>query len=87
MQFPGLDMPPDVSIARFVDDTQDGARRHRRHARGLDLRDLGRRPEPTAQDVGLLAPLVDYISPMVYPALWNSGEYGVRTPSASRRRS
>ncbi len=38
------------------------------------------RPEPTAQDVRLLAPLVDYISPMVYPGLWNSGEYGVESP-------
>ena len=38
------------------------------------------RPEPTAQDIGLLAPHVDYVSPMVYPSHWGSGEYGVADP-------
>jgi hypothetical protein len=80
MTFPGLEMPPDVSIARFVEDTRDalagtGARL------GVSIFGISAsRPEPTAQDVALLSPLVDYISPMVYPALWNSGEYGVDDP-------
>jgi hypothetical protein len=80
MQFPGLEMPPDVSIARFVDDTGKaldgtGARL------GVSIFGVSARfPQDTAQDSRLLAPLVDYISPMVYPALWGSGQYGVENP-------
>ena len=80
MEFPGLDMPPDVSIARFVGDTRD-ALAGTKTLLGVSIFGISAsRPEPTAQDVGLLAPLVDYISPMVYPALWNSGEYDVADP-------
>ena len=81
MTFPGLDMPPDVSIARFVADTKD-ALAGSKTPLGVSIFGISAsRPEPTAQDVGLLAPLVDYISPMVYPDLWNSGEYDVDDPS------
>jgi hypothetical protein len=80
MQFPGLDMPPDVSIARFVADTKS-ALKGTRAMLGVSIFGISAsRPEPTAQDVRLLAPLVDYISPMVYPGLWNSGEYRVESP-------
>jgi hypothetical protein len=80
MQFPGLTMPPEVAVARFVADT-------RAQLQGTDAL-LGvsvfgisaSRPEPTAQDIGLLAPNVDYVSPMVYPSHWGSGEYGVPDP-------
>ena len=62
-------------------------RRHQRRARGTDAT-LGvsvfgisaTRPEPTAQDIRLLAPHVDYVSPMVYPSHWGSGEYDVADP-------
>jgi hypothetical protein len=78
MQFPGLVGPPDVSVARFVAESNVA----------LGETELGisvfgisaSRPEPTAQDMGLLAPNVDYISPMVYPSLWTSGEYNVADP-------
>jgi hypothetical protein len=79
MSFPGLEMPPDVSIARFVADSR--AAMGNRALLGVSIFGISAsRPEPTAQDVALLSPLVDYISPMVYPALWNSGEYGVENP-------
>jgi hypothetical protein len=80
MQFPGLEMPPDVSIARFVDDTRKGL--DGTGARlGVSIFGVSARfPQDTAQDARLLAPLVDYISPMVYPALWGSGQYGVENP-------
>jgi hypothetical protein len=80
MTFPGLDMPPDVSIARFAGETR-AALEGTEALLGVSIFGISAsRPEPTAQDVGLLSPLVDYISPMVYPALWNSGEYGVESP-------
>jgi hypothetical protein len=80
MTFPGIDMPPDVSIARFVADSK-AALKGTDALLGVSIFGISAsRPEPTAQDVGLLAPLVDYIAPMVYPALWNSGEYGVESP-------
>lgn len=37
-------------------------------------------PETVGQSVPLIAKSVDYISPMVYPALWVSGEYRVPDP-------
>jgi hypothetical protein len=80
MTFPGLDMPPEVSIARFVGESR-AALAGTGALLGVSIFGISAsRPEPTAQDVGLLAPLVDYIAPMVYPALWNSGEYGVENP-------
>jgi len=80
MTFPGLEVPPDVSIARLVADTR-AALAGTDALLGVSIFGISAsRPEPTAQDVRLLAPLVDYISPMVYPALWNSGEYGVDNP-------
>ena len=70
MQLPGLTSGPDVVIARFVANT--------RAALATSSAELGvsvfgisaTRPEPTAQDIRLLAPLVDYLSPMVYPSHW-----------------
>lgn len=81
MQFTGLEGPPEVAVARFVADTRSSLS-------GTDAM-LGvsvfgiaaTRPEPIAQDIGLLAPNVDYVSPMVYPSHWGSGEYGVEDPN------
>ncbi|CAN5691747.1 putative glycoside hydrolase [soil metagenome] len=78
MQFPGLIGPPDVSVARFVADAKAAIGDT---PLGLSVFGISAsRPEPTAQDMALLAPLVDYISPMVYPSLWTNGEYGVPDP-------
>jgi hypothetical protein len=80
MTFPGLEMPPDVSIARFVDETKS-ALAPTDALLGVSVFGVSAaEPESTGQDVRLLAPLVDYISPMVYPALWGSGQYGVENP-------
>jgi hypothetical protein len=38
------------------------------------------RPEQIAQDVRLIAPHVDYVSPMVYPSHWAAGEYEIADP-------
>ncbi len=82
MQFPGLEVPAEVAVARFVADTKrllepTGAEL------GVSVFCISAtRPLPTAQDIGLLAPNVDYVSPMVYPSHWGSGEYGVAHPNA-----
>jgi hypothetical protein len=79
MQFPGLVGPPDVSVARFVAETNVALGDT---PLGVSVFGISAsRPEPTAQDMGLLGPIVDYISPMVYPSLWTPGEYGVADPA------
>ena len=80
MQFPGLTTTPEVALARFVERSGDALRSTGAEF-GLSLFGVAAtRPEATAQDVRLLGPLVDYVAPMVYPALWGDGEYGVPKP-------
>lgn len=79
LQFPGLIGPPDVSVARFVAENKAAI-----GAAPLGISVFGisaKQPEPTAQDMELLAPNVDYVAPMVYPSLWTSGYYEVADPS------
>ena len=38
------------------------------------------RPWEVGQDVERLAEVLDYVSPMIYPSHWGSGEYGVANP-------
>jgi hypothetical protein len=40
------------------------------------------RPQTIAQDVPLISQHVDYVAPMVYPDLWNLGEYDLPNPEA-----
>ena len=80
MQFPGLTTTPEVALARFVERSA-AALEPSGTMLGLSLFGVAAtRPEPTAQDVRLLGPLVDYVAPMIYPALWGDGEYGVPKP-------
>lgn len=82
MQFPGLDVPAEVAVARFVADTNRLLQATETEL-GVSVFGISAtRPLPTAQDIGLLAPNVDYVSPMVYPSHWGSGEYGVANPNA-----
>jgi len=81
LTFPGLDVPAEVSVARFVADSHDLL-----EPAGVELGVSvfgisATRPLPTAQDIGLMAPNVDYVSPMVYPSHWGAGEYGVPNPN------
>jgi len=80
MQLPGLASAPDVVIARFVADT-DAVLAGTAAKLGVSVFGISAtRPEPTAQDIRLLAPHVDYLAPMVYPSHWGPGEYGVPDP-------
>jgi hypothetical protein len=81
MTFTGMNVGPEVSVATFVADTYDVL-----NPMGIELGVSvfgisASRPYPTAQDLGLLSPVVDYVAPMVYPSHWGSGEYGVADPN------
>ncbi|CAN5831921.1 hypothetical protein BH20ACT4_BH20ACT4_01260 [soil metagenome] len=80
MKFEGLKTAADVAVARFVAESSErlddtGA------LLGVSVFGIAStRPEPIAQDIQLLAPNVDYVSPMVYPSHWGPGEFGVPDP-------
>jgi len=81
LSFPGLEVSAPVSIATFVKETRE--RLPETTLLGLSVFGIAAtRPIMIAQDVRLLAPLVDYIAPMVYPSHWGPGEYKVALPVA-----
>lgn len=81
LRFPGLKTSPEKAITRFVRET-----RQRLDEMGtkLGLSVYGiaaTRPKEIAQPIDRLARYSDYISPMVYPSHWASGEYNVGDPN------
>lgn len=81
MTIPGLVRPPEVEIARFVRDTKAALEPYEVELGVSVFGIAATRPGQIAQDIRLLAPNVDYISPMVYPSHWGAGEYGVADPN------
>jgi len=80
MRLTGLEGRPAVAVARFVADTST-ALASSGTALGVSVFGIAAtRPDSIGQDIGLLAPIVDYVSPMVYPSHWGPGEYGVADP-------
>lgn len=80
MTFPGLESTPEIGVAWFVERTRQAL-----DPLGVELGVSvfgvsATRPHEIGQDIRLLAPLVDYVSPMVYPEGWGDGEYGVADP-------
>jgi hypothetical protein len=84
MTFMGLEpgTPPAVSVARFVADSAAQIEEIDADAMlGISVFGIAAtRPEQIAQDISLMAPHVDFVSPMVYPSHWGPGEYGVPDP-------
>ncbi len=81
MYFPGLESAPDVAVARFVADTNTQLA-DTDALLGVSVFGIAAtRPEQIAQDIRLIAPHVDYVSPMVYPSHWGPGEYDVADPN------
>jgi hypothetical protein len=79
--FPGMDVAPPVAVATLVKETRE--RLPEETKLGLSVFGIAAsRPIMIAQDIRLLAPLVDYIAPMVYPSHWAAGEYKVPNPIA-----
>lgn len=82
LRIPGLKETPERSIVRFVRQTK---KRLAPYGTRLGLSVYGiaaTRPKEIAQDIPRLARHSDYISPMVYPSHWASGEYNVADPNA-----
>lgn len=84
MRIPGLRGTPEQSVADTVVATKAGF-----DAAGvatyLGVSVFGiaaTRPREIAQDVALMAPVVDYVAPMVYPSHWAPGEYDVADPNS-----
>jgi hypothetical protein len=81
MAIPGLVRPAEVEIARFVRATRAALEPFDDVRLGVSVFGIAAtRPRSIAQDIRLLAPQVDYVSPMVYPSHWGDGEYGVADP-------
>jgi hypothetical protein len=85
MRVPGLTVDPAIAVAGFVRSTQEALAKAKPDAKfGISVFGISAtRPQPIAQDMRLLLPWVDYISPMVYPSHWGRGEYGVSNPNAN----
>jgi len=80
MFLPGLSAAPDVAIAWFVADTVQALEANDTMLGVSVFGIAATRPQQIAQDIRLLAPLVDYVAPMVYPSHWGAGEYGIADP-------
>lgn len=81
LNFPGLTTSPAVGIANFVREARQALPANTR----LGVAVFGvsaSRPYLVGQDIRLLAPLVDYVAPMVYPSHWVEGEFKVALPIA-----
>jgi hypothetical protein len=82
MAFPGLKVTPERSIASFLAETRAALRPYGTYLGASVFGVAATRPTEVAQDVPAMAAHVDYISAMVYPSHWASGEYGVAHPNA-----
>jgi hypothetical protein len=84
MVIPGMDNTTSQtiadSIAQFLADGHTMLRSHGVYQGASLFGIAATRPEQIGQDVPSIARHVDYIAPMVYPALWNNGEYGIKSP-------
>ncbi|MET9487712.1 putative glycoside hydrolase [Nocardia sp. NPDC006630] len=82
MVFPGLTVPPSVSIADFLHESRDPVRAAGAFQSAAVFGIAATRPDEIAQDIPLMAPNLDYVAPMLYPSHWNAGEYEVVNPNA-----
>jgi hypothetical protein len=82
MHFPGLSTTPSGSIATFLEESRPLVRKHGALLGVSVFGIAATRPQQIAQDIPLMSEHVDYVSPMVYPSHWGSGEYGVANPES-----
>jgi hypothetical protein len=82
MQFPGLKGPPENAIVSFLAQTQAALKPYGTYLGASVFGVAATRPEEVAQDIPEMANHLDYVSAMVYPSHWASGEYGVANPNA-----
>jgi cell division protein YceG involved in septum cleavage/N-acetylmuramoyl-L-alanine amidase/peptidoglycan hydrolase-like protein with peptidoglycan-binding domain len=80
MVAPGLDGPPETAIVEFLSRSRKALRPYG-VAQGASVFGIAaRRPTDVAQDVRSIARVVDYVAPMLYPSLWEPGEFGLVDP-------
>lgn len=82
MVVPGLQGDIKASIVDFLAETHPLLRGLGVH-QGVSVFGIAAsRPDAVGQDVPAMARHADVVSPMVYPSLWVSGEYGVKDPKS-----
>jgi hypothetical protein len=83
MVFPGLSGTPGESVTSFLAESH-ALLRSLNVFQGASVFGISAtRPDEIAQPIPEFARHVDYLAPMVYPSLWNNGEYGIKDPQAS----
>lgn len=83
MVFPGDKADPDRAIASFLAKTQKALEPTGTYLGASVFGISATRPEEIAQNIPLMAEHLDYVSPMVYPSHWGTGEYGLDDPEAN----
>ena len=81
MLIPGRVDPSSAYVASFLAEGHEMLRRHGVYQGASVFGIAASRPDAIAQNIPAIARHTDYVSPMVYPALWNDGEYGVDHPN------
>jgi hypothetical protein len=82
MRFKGLKISPERSVAGFVRETEDRLKKYGTRVGASVFGIAATRPKEIAQDIDRIAAAADYISPMLYPSHWASGEYNVSDPNS-----
>ena len=85
MVFPGLkgsdtEAAAERSITSFLAETQRALVKYHTFLGASVFGIAATYPEQIAQNIPMMAPHLDYVSPMVYPSHWSNGEYDVATP-------
>jgi hypothetical protein len=82
MSFPGLKVTPEQSIVSFLAETRKALRPYKTFLGASVFGIAATHPEEIAQNIPMMAPHLDYVSPMVYPSHWGPGEYNVADPNS-----
>jgi peptidoglycan/xylan/chitin deacetylase (PgdA/CDA1 family) len=82
MSFPGLKGTPEQSIVSFLAESRAALEPYRVFLGASVFGVAATRPTEVAQDIPAMAENLDYVSAMVYPSHWASGEYGVANPNS-----
>ena len=81
MVFPRLEGRLEDVIVAFLTDTQARLQPYSTFLGASVLGIAATRPQDIAQEIPQMAGSLDYVSPMVYPSHWSSGEYDVDDPN------
>lgn len=83
MVFPGLtggEPAAERSVASFLAETQRALQPYHTFLGASVFGIAATHPDEIAQNIPMMSRHLDYVSPMVYPSHWGSGEYSVASP-------